>query len=221
MSRCGKCKLEVLDETERCLLCNCVLEKTVEVENMYPNVRIKAKKMMLFGRIYLFVAILTEVLLLYINYMTVSNVWWSIISGLALFYGYLLIRFAILGKTGYQIKIVVLMMILILMMIAIDFLVGYHGWSLNYVLPSGIIVVDIGIVILMIINKRNWQSYIMLQIFMIICSLIPVILALVGIVTDPVLSGIAMISSVFLFLGTIIIGDRRARTELRRRFHIR
>lgn len=221
MSRCNKCNIEVLDETERCPLCNCVLEQTVEVENMYPNVRLKARKMMLFGRIYLFLAILTEALLLYINYVTAPKMWWSVITGMIFLYGYLLIRFAILGKTGYRIKIVVLMMIMILMMVAIDFVVGYHGWSLNYVLPSGILAVDVGILLLMLINRRNWQSYMMLQIFMMVCSVVPVILAAVGIVTAPLLSQIALAFSVFLFLGTVIIGDRRARTELRRRFHVR
>lgn len=221
MSRCNKCNIEVLDETERCPLCNCVLEQTVEVENMYPNVRLKARKMMLFGRIYLFLAILTEALLLYINYVTAPKMWWSVITGMIFLYGYLLIRFAILGKTGYRIKIVVLMMIMILMMVAIDFVVGYHGWSLNYVLPSGILAVDVGILLLMLINRRNWQSYMMLQIFMMVCSVVPVIFAAVGLVTAPLLSQIALAFSVFLFLGTVIIGDRRARTELRRRFHVR
>lgn len=221
MSRCNKCNIEVLDETERCPLCNCVLEQTVEVENMYPNVRLKARKMMLFGRIYLFLAILTEALLLYINYVTAPKMWWSVITGMIFLYGYLLIQFAILGKTGYRIKIVVLMMIMILMMVAIDFVVGYHGWSLNYVLPSGILAVDVGILLLMLINRRNWQSYMMLQIFMMVCSVVPVIFAAVGIVTAPLLSQIALAFSVFLFLGTVIIGDRRARTELRRRFHVR
>ena len=221
MSRCNKCNIEVLDETERCPLCNCVLEQTVEVENMYPNVRLKARKMMLFGRIYLFLAILTEALLLYINYVTAPKMWWSVITGMIFLYGYLLIRFAILGKTGYRIKIVILMMIMILMMVAIDFVVGYHGWSLNYVLPSGILAVDVGILLLMLINRRNWQSYMMLQIFMMVCSVVPVIFAAVGIVTAPLLSQIALAFSVFLFLGTVIIGDRRARTELRRRFHVR
>lgn len=221
MSRCNKCNIEVLDETERCPLCNCVLEQTVEVENMYPNVRLKARKMMLFGRIYLFLAILTEALLLYINYVTAPKMWWSVITGMIFLYGYLLIRFAILGKTGYRIKIVVLVMIMILMMVAIDFVVGYHGWSLNYVLPSGILAVDVGILLLMLINRRNWQSYMMLQIFMMVCSVVPVIFAAVGLVTAPLLSQIALAFSVFLFLGTVIIGDRRARTELRRRFHVR
>lgn len=221
MSRCKQCNVEILDETERCPLCHSVLEKTVEVENMYPNVRTMTRRLALLSRIYLFVAILVEALLIYLNVLSDSEMFWSAIPGLAMLYGYLVLRYAILGKSGYKGKIIVLTLIAILMVVAIDFVVGYRGWSVNYALPSAILLVDAGILILMCINRRNWQSYMMWQIFMIFCSVVPLVLYAVGIVTAPILALLAFAFSTALFLGTLIIGDRRARTELRRRFHVR
>ena len=221
MSRCKQCNVEILDETERCPLCHSVLEKTVEVENMYPNVRTMTRRLSLLSRIYLFVAILVEALLIYLNVLSDSEMFWSAIPGLAMLYGYLVLRYAILGKSGYKGKIIVLTLIAILMVVAIDFVVGYRGWSVNYALPSAILLVDAGILILMCINRRNWQSYMMWQIFMILCSVVPLVLYAVGIVTAPLLALLAFAFSTALFLGTLIIGDRRARTELRRRFHVR
>ena len=221
MSRCKQCNVEILDETERCPLCHSVLEKTVEVENMYPNVRTMTRRLALLSRIYLFVAILVEALLIYLNVLSDSEMFWSAIPGLAMLYGYLVLRYAILGKSGYKGKIIVLTLIAILMVVAIDFVVGYRGWSVNYELQSAILLVDAGILILMCINRRNWQSYMMWQIFMILCSVVPLVLYAVGIVTAPILALLAFAFSAALFLGTLIIGDRRARTELRRRFHVR
>lgn len=221
MSRCKQCNVEILDETERCPLCHSVLEKTVEVENMYPNVRTMTRRLALLSRIYLFVAILVEALLIYLNVLSDSEMFWSAIPGLAMLYGYLVLRYAILGKSGYKGKIIVLTLIAILMVVAIDFVVGYRGWSVNYALPSAILLVDAGILILMCINRRNWQSYMMWQIFMILCSVVPLVLYAVGIVTAPLLALLVFAFSAALFLGTLIIGDRRARTELRRRFHVR
>ena len=221
MSRCKQCNVEILDETERCPLCHSVLEKTVEVENMYPNVRTMTRRLALLSRIYLFVAILVEALLIYLNVLSDSEMFWSAIPGLAMLYGYLVLRYAILGKSGYKGKIIVLTLIAILMVVAIDFVVGYRGWSVNYALPSAILLVDAGILILMCINRRNWQSYMMWQIFMILCSIVPVILIFTGIVTAQLFALIAFACSLFLFLGTLIIGDRRARVELKRRFHVR
>lgn len=221
MSRCKQCNVEILDETERCPLCHSVLEKTVEVENMYPNVRMFTRRLALLSRIYLFVVILVEALLIYLNVLSDSEMFWSAIPGLAMLYGYLVLRYAILGKSGYKGKTIVLTLIAILMVVAIDFVVGYRGWSVNYALPSAILLVDVGILILMCINRRNWQSYMMWQIFMILCSVVPLVLYAVGIVTAPILAVLAFAFSAALFLGTLIIGDRRARTELRRRFHVR
>ena len=157
MSKCRNCNVEISDETERCPLCGSVLEYTGEVENMYPDVRVHTRKMTMISKIYLFCALLVEVLLIYINVVTESQIAWSAITGLGFFYGYMLIRFAILGKTGYRAKITVLTLMAILIVIAIDFLVGYRGWSVNYALPSAIILVDVGIIICMIVNRRNWQ----------------------------------------------------------------
>ena len=64
MSKCRQCNIEVLDETERCPLCNTVLDETVEMENMYPDIRVKTRKLVLFSRIYLFLAVVTEIILI-------------------------------------------------------------------------------------------------------------------------------------------------------------
>lgn len=220
MSKCRQCNIEVLDETERCPLCNTVLEPTIEVENMYPDIRVKSRKLVFFSRIYLFLAVVIEIILL--NVCLLSDVQWLvfIICGLVLLFGYIVIKYAILGTSGYIVKTVVLTVIAVIMFVAIDFSVGYNGWSVNYVLPSGILLIDAVIVFLMMINRKNWQSYLIAQIFMVICGLAAVVLSVIGIITHPTVSIVALDASVILLLGTMIIGGRRARVELKRRFHI-
>jgi len=220
MSRCRQCNLEILDETDRCPLCSSVLEHTIAVENMYPNAKVKTRKWVFMSKVYLFVAILLEVILFGINYIDKYKIGWSLIAGLVLLYGYLVIQLAILGQAGHKIKIVLLATITIVMMVLIDLLIGYEGWSVNYVLPSFVIILDVGIAILMLINRRNWQSYIMWQLLMLLVSGGMILLFIFGIMTSAYVMGIAVLFSVFLFLGTVIFGDRRARVEVQRRFHI-
>ncbi|MDE7322039.1 MAG: zinc ribbon domain-containing protein [Lachnospiraceae bacterium] len=220
MSKCRQCNIEVLDETERCPLCNTVLDKTVEMENMYPDIRVKTRNLVLFSRIYLFLAVVTEIILINICMLSDVQSLVYMISGLVLLFGYIVIKYAILGTSGYIAKTVVLTIIAVIMFVAIDFSVGYNGWSVNYVLPSGILLIDAGILVLMIINRKNWQSYLMLQIFMVICSSVAVVLNGFQIITEPIVSIIALNVSVILLLGTVIIGGRRSRVELKRRFHI-
>ena len=55
---------------------------------------------------------------------------------------------------------------------------------------------------------------------MLLVSVGMIILFIFEIIDKPYLMGIAVMCSVFLFLGTLIFGDRRARVEVQRRFHI-
>ena len=220
MAKCRICKLEVLDETEVCPLCRSILEPTDAVENMYPNVRRKIRRLKIISNIYLFLAVCLEAALICINLLTTAQIWWSVITGLALFYFHLVLRYAILGKSGYRSKVFVLTLIAVLSAIAADMAVGYRGWSVDYVLPAGIVLVDVVILGCMFFNRRNWQSYMMWQLLMILCSIIPAILFWMGMEHNVYLAVAPFAVSCAMFLGTLIIGDRRARMELVRRFHI-
>lgn len=197
-----------------------MLDETEEMENMYPDIRVKTRKLVFFSRVYLFLAVVIEIILINICMLTEVQSLVYIISGLVLLFGYIVIKYAILGTSGYIAKTVVLTVIAVIMLVAIDFFVGYDGWSVNYVLPSGILLIDVGILALMVINRKNWQSYLMLQIFMVICSGVAVVMNAFQIITEPIVSIIALNVSVILLLGTVIVGGRRSRVELKRRFHI-
>lgn len=221
MSKCNLCKIEILDDVTVCPLCRCVLEKKEDVENTYPNVRIITKKLNLIIRIYAFSAILVEVLLAFINYKTFNEIYWSVITGGALLYVFIVLKFAFGDDMEYKKKIIIQTMAGILYVILIDIMTGFHGWSVNYVLSGGIILLNTGIIILMLVNSRNWQSYLLLQLLTIIWSIVPFILYKIGVITDIKVSLVALAYSIFLFLGTMIIGGRRAEVELKRRFHVR
>ena len=187
---------------------------------MYPDIRMRTRKLVMISRIYLFLSIAAEILLVNVSLLLDWSSIVYLISGMALFYGYMVICYAILGRSGYIAKTMVLTALALAMLVAADFAVGYKGWSVNYVLPSGILLIDAGIVLMMIINRKNWQSYMMLELFTVLCGGVMLILYLFEIVTSPMMSSLAFNVSVILFLGTVIIGGRRARVELKRRFHI-
>ena len=219
MSKCRNCRIEILDNTDRCPLCHSALEIGEVPESMYPDVRSPARKLALASRIYLFCAIVLESLLVLLNIMLEHELLWCILTGLALLYVYLLLRYALLGRRGYQAKAFVLTLMAVLMAVAADFATGYRGWSVDYVLPMGIIFIDVSVFVLMMVNRRGWQSYLSWLIFMIVCSLIPAGLYIAGLEHNICFAFLPLSLSVYLFLGSMIIGGRRARLELKRRFH--
>ena len=212
--------MEILDESEFCPLCHSVLEQTEELENMYPDARLKNQKLKFATRLYLFCALVVEFLLIVIDFNGENQVHWSVLAGLGLLYVYTVLRYAILGKSGYRAKTIVLVLLAVLLTVAVDFITGYRGWSVDYVASGGILLVDAIIIVLMIWNRRNWQSYLMWQIAMILFSMIPAVLYLIGLESNFIMAFLPLSVSAFLFLGTLIIGGRRASQELYRRFHI-
>ena len=108
----------------------------------------------------------------------------------------------------------------VLLMIAADNIVGYRGWSVNYTLPGAVLLLNGTIITLMIVNASNWQSYILMQILTALTSLGCILLWKFGIITKPLLSFGALAVSMCMLLGTLIFGDRKAKAELKRRFHV-
>lgn len=220
MSRCRNCNVEVLDESEFCPLCHSVLEQTDALENMYPDARLRTQKMKFATRLYAFLSLVAEFILLLIDFNGDNQVHWSLLAGLGFLYVYTVLRYAVLGTSGYRAKTIVLVILAVLITVAIDFVTGYRGWSVDYVISASILLVDTAIIVLMIFNRRNWQSYLMWQITMILFSIVPAILFLTGIVNKFGMAFLPLVISVFLFIGTVMIGGRRAMQELYRRFHI-
>lgn len=186
----------------------------------YPDVKGTSRKYRLLENIILFLSIVGQIVLTTVDYMTDQGINWSFIVLLVVIYANVTLRLAIVGRNGYIFKIVSTFVFTVLFLEGIDLLTGASGWALTFVFPSAILAMVLATIILMIVNIRNWQSYMMMQLFLVLMSVIAMILVAVKVIWFPYLAMGAMGASLFLFLGTLIIGDKRARTELKRRFHI-
>ncbi len=219
MSRCEYCKVIIHDDTEVCPLCRCVIEKTGDEEDLFPDIQQKNRTFHLLTRIYLFVAIATEVLLVDINLRTNPEILWCVIVGFVLAYGYLTMAYTVSGKDGYLRKIVVGAIGVMAVLVAIDEVTGDYRWSFNFALPGLLGFLDIMIFILMFANRRVWYSYLSAQIFAIILAAMSLILIPTGFITYTMPIVTMFVVTVLCFLGTFIIGGEKSAGELKRRFH--
>ena len=216
------CKIEILDKTDNCPLCRHVLEQDgKEGRVMYPDARIVTRKYRMFENIFLFVSIVLWCILAAINYTTNPEFMWSFPVGLAFIYANVMVRLTILGRQTYMTKILWSILIGLACLIEADVLTGSHGWGFNFALPSAVLLWDIALLLLMLfINRRNWQSYMIDQLTALVACGIMLILMWCGKITYLNYAVAVQMFTVFLFLGTVIIGDRKARSELKRRFHM-
>lgn len=224
MNKCKRCGVSVADDTSVCPLCSMVLQeeqdKIGETSDTYPDIGVKTKKLKKISQIAMFLALVIEVLLIVINYYTYSHTWWSMISGGAIVYLIFSVRDILSKRTGHIRKIYLQVIGLIALMIFIDLTLGFTKWSLEYGLPCVILGIDLTIIICMIINYANWQNYMLMQIFAVLLSGLDMILYLTGVVNGMVLPWVALGVSAVLWGGTLILGDKKATNELKRKFHL-
>lgn len=222
MSYCTHCHVEIKDPTETCPLCRHVLkaeEHEDSGEYTFPDAMGKKRKLYTWVRVLAFLAVAVSAVSIFINYTSGSYLSWSLIVVGSLLYALWILSLSV-REAGYIHQIFVMVIGAVALVCLIDFVTGYHRWSVNYVLPGSMLLVDLTFIILMIVNRRNWQGYMLYQILMILIAIIPIVLIKTGVVTKPLVSEIAVLSAILVFLGTLILGGGVARTELKRRFHV-
>ena len=221
MNKCRNCHITVLDDTRVCPLCRCVLEKGEKGTMTYPNIVKKRRLLQLASRIYLFLALITEALLVYLNLSLHPEFLWCVIPGCLMACIYLTLYYFVDGtRSSYGADIVFAMIALVTMLDITDKMLGDYGWSFNFVQPSLVIAANVIIFLLILTHPHGWQSYVMAQLLLVIISLFSIPLMLFKQVTHPLVSAIAIGTSLLLFAATFILGGSRTKEELYRRFHI-
>ncbi|SES04435.1 DUF6320 domain-containing protein [Lachnobacterium bovis] len=223
MARCKKCNVEILDDTDRCPLCNLILKKNdKEISELYPlDVIATTRKHRLLANIMLFVSIVLQTIAFWHDYDAHGvKIMWSLIIGMAIIYTNVVVRLTIMGRSGFLFKIAGVCFFALVFCVLGDFVMGYKGWSIEVVVPIVMMGLHLFIFILMLAHRKHWQSYIMIQVALVAIGVVLVTIGALGFIKHVILLNVSTALSIFMFLGIVIIGDKRAKTELKRRFHM-
>ena len=148
-----------------------------------------------------------------------TNNWWSVIAIGGIAYVAMTLRYSIMRRASLAGILVVQSLGAQVLLVLIDYMTGFHGWSFNFAIPSVLLFDLIAAVFLILVNRMNWQSYLMYQIAITIFSFIPLILWAAGLITQPLMAVITVVLSVAVMIVTVVLGDRSVKNELKRRFH--
>ena len=79
MSKCNRCGVNIVDNTDSCPLCHHVLVREAEEkDNMYPDARVLTRRFRFLENIVLFLSIVIGVTLMTVEYLTSDMIGWSI-----------------------------------------------------------------------------------------------------------------------------------------------
>ncbi len=221
MNQCKKCRVMIRDASEVCPLCHNVLTlQGEEQEQSYPSVYGKIQwRKRLFSLLVYFLVIL-GVALCVINYYVNGGFGWSYLTSITILYLLYTIFYGFYRKTNHIRKIFVHGAATMIYLGVLDAFTGGKGWSVNYGLPGLLLVLDGVLVVCMLVNFRNWQNYLLVQLFALLAGVVLLILYLCGVAGNAVLVWCNLGASAMIFSFCLSMGNRKAKQELKKRFYV-
>ncbi len=230
-NRCKRCNIEVMDDTFLCPLCHGILTQQIPAGetdgkregSSYPDVKRKTRRFHKAGSILFFLSLAVEAILVLINFLTFSSVpkYWSAVTGGVLAYLIFTVWDLVRRRQGHIRKIYMQVVIVQGLLLLMDAALGWRGWSVAIGLPCIIYGMAVAVIVCMCVNSSHWQNYILMQMTAVGLSILDLVLHFSGCIHhDIVLGWVALGISVLLWSGTMIIGDRKAENEMKRKFHL-
>lgn len=222
--KCKHCQIEFLDSSSQCPFCGMALTGNPQEEetHTYPNIlekeRFKRKSKHLMFFVLLFLEILFVIINLRVNDFPENH--WSVLVGGIFVYVYFTFGRLLYLKAGHIMEITIQSIAIFLLLMFIEWNVGWKGWSLALGLPIINAVLLFLTVLMMLIDRKNWQTYLLLLLFSLLLASVNIVLAFIGISASFAFCCVIFAVALFLFFGALFLGDRTASNELKWKFHI-
>lgn len=226
MEVCNACHVKVAGERHFCPLCGAELQQDGDegerqplALNHYPDLSATTAQFNVTTRLLVLLTVLGCLMSVLINLLVTPDFLWCLIVLAAAVYCWTTIPPLLRKGVNFAKQITFQIVLTALLAIALDFIIGFQGWSVDYVLP-GLLCAGIAATCAMaIFNQTNWAQYALYQVLMGVFGFVPLLLYMLSISDSLVLvlvtAGLALASLLITFL----FGDRTVKEEFKRRFH--
>lgn len=219
MRRCNKCNVELDIISNKCPLCDSVIDEDKKTDSSYPTINTVVSKS-LFRKIIFFIACIVSALVLILNYALTPNIKWSLFVVAQIFASYYVFYNVLSGRKKVIKLLLSLNIIVSSLSIFWDVYTGFHGWSVNYVIPSLCISYGMFMLILRLVRyyafKEN-SSYIYLNICL---EFLPIILVYFGYAKANILIYLSMIFGIINLLVLLAFDGSSLKDDILKKLHI-
>ena len=170
---------------------------------LYPKLdNIKRNNIILIASIAISIIVID--ILLLINLLVDKTNHWSLLCVAGIIYVYGTVIYSRKRNVNIASNVFVQCLLVSLLILAIDYFIGYRGWSINIAIPIVIIVANSTLMILTIVSRKRYMRYAMYHVLTFIFSMIQLILLLSGKLENKVLTIVASSIAAASLLLTII-----------------
>ena len=219
MQQCGKCRITVDGDKDRCPLCQGELTGEPEPE-MYPEIKESRFESDFLLKLIAFISISAAAVCVGTDFIISGGITWSLICIGGIVCAWLTTSVGITYRRRILKNITWELILITSLSVIWDKFTGWHGWSVDFVLPCASICAVISIFIISKVLKMKSGEYLLYLIIGGFYGFLPLICLIAGLtkITYPTvictcLSFIFM-AALFLFRG------KTTKDEMERRFHL-
>ena len=192
-----------------------------EKNNDFPGCSQKEKKAeQRIVQIFNFVCIAAAILCGMINYLTREKLDWFWFAAAGCFCGWLIVAVAY-AKRRNILKNEILQLILVTIIAVLwDKYSGWHGWSLDFVLPFGALAILGSIPILVKVQKLEKEEYLFYLVQAAFAGLVPLLLMVFNLIRFPYPSVVCAGVSLLVFAGMFIFNSKDTIREFQKKLRL-
>jgi hypothetical protein len=221
MLNCPVCKVNVAGNKARCPLCGGALSGTADPETeVFPvlsgprlSVRFYLNALGLF-------LIAANIICLLINIATFQTAWWSLLVMAGSGCAWVTAAVAVAHRRDLTQSVAWQLTLLSGLSLIWDWRYGFHGWSIDFVLPCAAAAAVITIVLLILLLRLPLRACSSPLIYCALVGLVPGLLVILGKVKTPLPSLICAGLSIVVLCALILFFWNTVKSELHRRFHL-
>ena len=219
MRTCKKCGVNVRGAETVCPLCQHRLSGE-SGEAVYPQIPTIYRQHELFFKCLILSSVAAGVICTAVNLLLPAGGVWSVFVVLGILCFWVSLAYAVRKKDNIPKNITVQVFLVSVLSFGWDLMTGWHGWSLDFVIPIACGAAMLSLFIIAKVMKLPPEEYIIYFMVDILFGVVPLVFYLTGLIRVAVPSVIC-ISLSFLSLSALIIFEgKEMLRELVRRFHV-
>lgn len=188
---------------------------------LYPKVR-NIEKSHLTIKLMIFISLLTMIICSIVNICTSTKYLWCLIIGAGIIYSWITVIYSLKRNINIGSNVMLQLVATSILVICIDFIIGYTGWAINYAIPIIIVIANITILVLTIVSINKYYKYAIYHLIIFILSMVPMVIYIASneIIIKPIFTIISSIVALFTFILSLILCGKSIIEELDRRLHM-
>ena len=219
---CDKCGVTVRGTMQKCPLCQHKLTETDSTPDLpcYPVIQTLYREFEQFFKALILTTIAIGVAAAAVNMILSDSGFWSLFVLLGIVCFWIMLTLAIRRRHNIPSNITTQAVLISVLSVIWDLSVGWHGWSVDFVVP---ITFGTGIVLIGVIGQilhipvRDYMAALLADALF---GVVPVILYLTGVINVRLPSIICTAVSVISFFAILIFEGRNMLVEIHKRFHL-